>query len=649
MDTQRAENVILISLDGVRPESLGCYGSGDIRTPVIDEIAGRGTRFTRAISQAPFAPASNASFLTGLNPNRHGIRFMPGQRLRPVTTLAEIFHSAGWSTAAFVGAKNMSREYGFDRGFSLYDDEFDVGETENSADSRRDCAETTSKTIKWTKNRRRSFVFLHFYDVHSYSVEGVSPLSHKHGLEAIDAEIQRLIDHVQSSFGIGKTAIVIFSDHAGPIAEDSRNCHLERLFNATLRVPLLMNLPGLTCGQVIEHQVRGVDVFPTLIEYFGLSPLLPREWVGDGISLIPLMEGEEEITPRSAFSEAYVEPGGESEVTAAKRSFAVRTANLKLVYEKISDKWEGYDLDKDPEETTNVFDKGSQLFQELKDMLVEYIQQGEELEQARMLFEEDTGTRNILDSLGYSKTSSSPSNKVTSASAVLKEAQALISKRKYEEAVGLLSETLTSGLEESRQLDMQMTLADVLHRLGRDDEAIGHLESILEGPAEQALSARAAVLMSSILAEKESVTRALSVLDGFLEKWTSPTSEVEGAIRAKRAVLCREAHDYERAMLDYEWILRESPQDIDTYYNLGSLFKQIGYYPRAQACFKQVLRISTSHPDKYHGGAHYHLADIALKRSLRDHAEESLRECLKINPQHDAAKRELDRVASSTE
>jgi len=649
MDAQRAENVILISLDGVRSESLGCYGSSDIRTPAIDEIAVRGTCFTRAISQAPFTPASNASFLTGLNPNRHGIRFMPGQRLRPVTTLAEVFHSAGWSTAAFIGAKNMSRDYGLDRGFSLYDDEFDGENAGSSTDSRRDCAETTSKTIEWIKNRKRFFVFLHFYDAHGNGDETVSQLSQKRALEAIDAEIQRLIDHVGSSFGSGNTAIVIFSDHAGSIAEHSGNGHFKRLLDKTLRVPLVVNLPGLTCGQVIEHQVRGVDVFPTLVEYLGLSPLLPREWIGDGISLIPLMEGEEEGTPRPAFSEAYVETGGESDETSAKRSFAVRTGNLKLVYEKISDKWEGYDLDKDSEETTNVFDKDNQLFLGLKDMLIEYVRQGEELEQARMLIEQDTRVRYILDSLGYSKTSSSPSNKGTSVSAVLKEAKAFISKRKYEEAVGLLSETLTNGLEESRQLDIQMTLADALCRLGRDDEAIGHLESVLEGSTEQALSAQAAVLMSSILAEKESATRALSVLDVFFEKWTSPNSEVEGAIRAKRAVLYREAHDYERAMLDYEWILKESPQNIDTYYNMGSLFKQIGYYPRAQACFKQVLKISTSHPDKYHGGAHYHLADIALKRSLRSHAEESLRECLKINPQHDAAKRELDRVASSTD
>jgi hypothetical protein len=60
-----------------------------------------------------------------------------------------------------------------------------------------------------------------------------------------------------------------------------------------------------------------------------------------------------------------------------------------------------------------------------------------------------------------------------------------------------------------------------------------------------------------------------------------------------------------------------------------------------------VLRISTPLTNKYHGGAHYHLGDIALKRSLNGSAEHSLRQCLELDPSHGAAKRELEKVSTS--
>ncbi len=650
MNRRDADNVILISLDCVRPDSLGCYGSAEIETPVIDSIAGECVRFTEAISQAPFTPASHASVFTGLNPNSHGIRYMIGQKMRPVPTLAEVFHSAGWSTAAFVGASAMSKEYGLDRGFNVYDEDFEQRNTNWILGFRRDCEESTSRAIDWIKDRRKYFLFIHYFDAHCYDGELVSRSTQKRGLELIDPQIKRLLDHAKLCSAVEKTAVIIFSDHGDSITEHGENGHLEYLFDTTLRIPLIMRLPGLADKRVIEDQVRAIDIFTTLLDYFGLLSFLPERAVCDGTSLIPLIRGREKHESPPAFSETYMEAGQKKGKTTTTRYFSVRTDKLKVIYEKISSKWEGYDLLSDPDETSDVYTDDDPRFSELKDRLMKYISRGEELEEVRMMTEEEGQVLRSLEALGYVEASASQPGGDMAFFSALNDGKKLINLGKNQQAVEKINKALSmQGIEEGLRCNARMGLAGAYHRLNRNDKAVEQLEQILKGPADSHLSARASVFMANIVIETDSVEKGISVLDGFLDESRSLTPEAEVMVRARRAALCRELHQDDKAIDDYEWILRKSPQNIDACYNLGSLFKHIGNYARAQACFQQVLRISTPLPDKYHGGAHYHLADISLKRSLRVHAEDSLRQCLRINPRHGAAREKLDQVSSPAE
>ncbi len=642
-------DVMLISLGSVRPDSLGCYGDKEAKTPALDAIAREGVRFTAAFSEAPFTPALHASVLTGLNPNRHGIRWMPGQRLRPVPTLAEIFHSAGWSTAAFGRSGGISEACGLDLGFSLFDDSLEERSGDGASGSPGDCVESTSSAIDWMKDRDRFFLFMSCYGGHDYEVEFSSQWARGKELEIIDSQIGRLLDHMTSSSAVDKTAIVVFSDHGCVADEDGERARSGFLDDTTLRIPLMMRLPGLTDGLVVEEQVRAIDIFPTLLEYFGLLPFLPEGAICDGRSLVPLISGigTEEIPP--AFSESYVGLGRTGGETTPERCFSARTESVKLLYEKTSRKWRGYDLEKGPGETRDISVDDEPRFSELKRRLQEYIRRGEELEEVRMISEKEGPVRRSLEALGYVEGSMPQSTSNIAFFSALSEGKRLMNRGKHQEAVEKLSEVLSMEVvKEDLRLDAQMCLAEALHRLKRNDEAIDKLEQILNRSADSRLSARAAFLMATIEVEEHSIEKGISVIESFLETAHSVAPDDEIMLRAKRAALCRETQQYERAIVDYELILEISPQNIDTCYNLGSLFKQISNYARAQACFQQVLRISTPHPDKYHGGAHYHLADISLKRSLHAHAEESLRHCLRINPKHGAARRELDRVSSSS-
>ena len=121
-------NVLLVTIDTLRADHVGCYGHKEASTPTIDALAGRGVRFETAVAHAPLTGPSHASILTGRIPLGHGFRNNSGFTLSPqVRTAAEDFRQAGYRTAAFVSGFPLDRRFGFDRGFDTYDDHLPKG------------------------------------------------------------------------------------------------------------------------------------------------------------------------------------------------------------------------------------------------------------------------------------------------------------------------------------------------------------------------------------------------------------------------------------------------------------------------------------------------------------------------------------------
>ena len=110
--------VILISLDAVRPDHLGCYGYDKIKTPNIDEIATNGVLFENCITASCLTPVAMASALTGVYPNRHGLRD-PFSAVN-FETVTEYFKKGGYETAAFVGIDFLNSARKFNKGFSIF-------------------------------------------------------------------------------------------------------------------------------------------------------------------------------------------------------------------------------------------------------------------------------------------------------------------------------------------------------------------------------------------------------------------------------------------------------------------------------------------------------------------------------------------------
>jgi choline-sulfatase len=120
----RAPSVLLVTIDTLRADHVGCYGHGAASTPTLDGLAARGTRFATAVAHAPLTAPSHASILTGLSPLGHGVRDNGSYVLPPsVRSVAEDFRQAGYRTAGFVSGFPLKRRFGFDRGFETFDDQ----------------------------------------------------------------------------------------------------------------------------------------------------------------------------------------------------------------------------------------------------------------------------------------------------------------------------------------------------------------------------------------------------------------------------------------------------------------------------------------------------------------------------------------------
>ncbi len=155
-------NVILISVDTLRADHLGCYGYDRPTSPAIDRLADRGVLFEEAAATAPYTVPSHASMLTGLYPRSHGMVTWARRLPEAIEPLPLRLSSQGFATAAFVNIQLLNERNGFGRGFDEY-------YTIPPEPAGRAAASIIDFAADWIRrNRGRPFfLFLHFYDVHS--------------------------------------------------------------------------------------------------------------------------------------------------------------------------------------------------------------------------------------------------------------------------------------------------------------------------------------------------------------------------------------------------------------------------------------------------------------------------------------------------
>jgi arylsulfatase A-like enzyme/Flp pilus assembly protein TadD len=346
-------NLVLITIDTLRADRLGCYGYSKALTPNLDQLAKRGVLFENAITHTPLTAPSHASIFTGVYPTVHEVRDTGGFVLAGShTTLAQILQQRGWSTAAFVGSSVLKRQFGFDRGFSVYDDEIPKPDPRRVTGdyAERRAAEVIDRALRWLTagSDKPFFLWVHLFDPHS-PYDPPAPFREKYSGHLYDGEVAytdqqlgRLLAAVMRKPGADNTLVAVLSDHGESLGEHGEYTHGIFLYDSTLRVPFLLAGPGVPAGKRVKLQARAIDVLPSVLDLMGAPP--PKGM--QGMSLVPAWKGKAMPEAPSYIETLYPRINmGWAELRG------IRTNRWKYIH---APQPELYDLSRDPAETTNV-------------------------------------------------------------------------------------------------------------------------------------------------------------------------------------------------------------------------------------------------------------------------------------------------------
>jgi arylsulfatase A-like enzyme len=458
--TVDAPTVLLITVDTLRADRVGCYGREDAGTPRMDAAAARGALFEAAQTTAPLTLPGHASILTGRSVPAHGV-LNNGTYALPeeIPTLAEAAQRAGFETGAFVSAQVVARRYGLDRGFELYDDHVpkpdmkDGGMVVHYAE--RSGTETVARALTWIQSRGADPVlaWVHLWEPHA-PYEPPEPFAsrfpqddYQGEVAAVDAAIGELLDGVRRLGRSERLLTVITSDHGEGLGDHGEPTHGVFLYREVLRVPLIVEGPawGIAPGRH-EEPVSVADIAPTLVELLGLEALAGA----DGASLAPLLTAEGPAPERAGvFAESHLprlEYGWSGLRAWVDREHKLVDAPRPELYVR----------DEDPAELNDVASRAPQVVAATRDRLEEALARGRAAAPEGSAAERDVNEEDLaqLRALGYVASghavgegplvdpgAADPKDRVH-ALAKFDEAVTMIRTSRAAEAIGILEELL---------------------------------------------------------------------------------------------------------------------------------------------------------------------------------------------------------------
>ena len=349
-------NIILITVDTLRPDHLGCYGYRRPTSPSIDSLAARGVRFENARTAATYTPQAVPSLLSGRFPSElrrlygHYTTYLEGNQF-----LAERLAAHGYHTAAVLSHFYFAERFGLARGFDEYDlsavPRMDYHIEELTVDEA-----VGERATAWLRrhgaDEKPFFFWVHFFDPHNNYVPHPGPAFGKRPVDLYDGEIRfsdaqigkllRTLDELPAA----RHAVIVFaSDHGEGLGDHGYPYHGAGLHDDLMRVPLVLYHPGITPG-VRRGPVSLIDVVPTLLDYAGITP--PEEL--HGISLRP-------------YADASAEPPADrpilGDMPPAPRTPQVRAlvvGRYKLIQSVSTNRFSMFDLERDPDENTPLHD-----------------------------------------------------------------------------------------------------------------------------------------------------------------------------------------------------------------------------------------------------------------------------------------------------
>ena len=606
-------NVLLITIDTLRADRLGCYGYEKARTPNIDSLAVDGVRFEKAYTPVPITLPAHAVMFTGAYPMRIGMHDFSGNRLgadQPV--LAAMLREQGYATAGIVGAAVLDSRFGLDRGFDFYYDEFDFSRLdETNLDAMERPGDVVmDESLSWLgrNSQRPFFLWIHLYDPH-HPYRPPPPYDAQYKAEPYDGEIAftdaqvgRVVKLLKDKGLYDRTLVVLAGDHGEGLGEHREKTHGFFVYNSTLHVPLIFKLPA---GQdvrnnVVSTPVSLVDLLPTVLQLVGLS--VPAEVQGK--SVLPLMRQRRARPREGLYAETFL--------PRIHFNWSELRSILVENYHFIdAPKPELYDLSQDPRELRNLFEEKQVVARDLRGRLAKVIEKysppaGEETVEQTGL---DPALLERLKSLGYAAVSGGGAggSHATISDRTLPDPKDRI--QMYE----LVSEAIADSQQGRYAASVEKLRASL--KIEKDSLPVHYLLALNY------------YRQDNFPGAIEEFQQALALHPGY-----SLAAYYLGLSYGKAGL-------WDQAIASLQKALELDSSNFSAAFNLGSAYLQKGNVPESVAAFRQSVTI---HPDYAQG--YRALGEVLLYQGQVDEAIAALRNAVSLDPNDLRARRALSKA-----
>ncbi len=622
-------NVLLITLDTTRADRIGAYGYAPAETPRLDRFAAEGVLFEQTVTPTAFTLPSHSSIMTGLYPPFHGVRLNGGSALADVqVTLAERLQAEGYRCGAAIGAFVLDQRWGLSQGFESYDDDFTL-EPEQKLDLagvQRPADQVVARGLEWLErdDPRPFFAWLHFYDPHipyeppepyraRFAGRGLSGL-YDGEIAFADSQVGRVLDWLDERSLAANTIVVVVGDHGESLGEHGESEHGYFVYDATVRVPLILRVPGVDLeGVRVPSQVRTIDVAPTVLDLAGID--VPETLHGQ--SLVPLMLDPKAQGPPAAYSESmsvHLQYGWAA-------LYSLRSEGYKFID---APRAELYALADDPGERRNRLAELPDVAGELRARLAalrDAIEAGApETEEADL----DEETLAMLAALGYvggdtaapvGEDLADPKDKIHLFESV-GYASSLMLGDDYGGAAGVLEQVLAEDPEVPQAKHM---LATCYRETGRTEEAKAMLDDYLRDHPD---STPALITMAGILSEEGRFEEVKA-----LAKRVLAVDNRNAQAYALMAAASMQANDHAGALAPLEKAVEIQPKLTRNRLNLAAAQIGLGRFSDAEPLLDDIIAEHPKFPL-----AHFHLGLLYEVRGRFEAAREAYAEEIELYP-----------------
>ena len=348
LDKARPRHLILITVEALRHDAISP------RTPNLLELEEGAWRFARAHSAGPATHLSLSGLMTGRYPSRIAwdLKARPPQIKALPVTLPQALRERGWLTDAFVTQWVHRHVSPLKRDFGAFEKASEKGGSSQALLTR------ALAHLDGLDPARSHFIWVHFVEPHWPHESGRTETldsGYQAELITVDSRIGQLLDALRGRPDWSDTVVVLTGDHGEALGAHGVQTHGVTLYDAEVRVPLLIRVPGSPGGDV-EAPVSLVDVAPTALDLIGWRGPTPF----DGRSLAPAMLQGEALGPRPVFAESY------NPLSPPEIWLSVYWGRWKLLRRRHEGRDELFDVIADPGELDDLSATGPDILESLK-------------------------------------------------------------------------------------------------------------------------------------------------------------------------------------------------------------------------------------------------------------------------------------------